>query len=70
MSTPTARPQPTRAYAGIRFRPEVLAYLDLVAQQAGMNRSWVVNAIVLEHAKLAKADELPPLLSREAVIHI
>ncbi|HEX8340106.1 MAG TPA: hypothetical protein VF624_04290 [Tepidisphaeraceae bacterium] len=70
MTSSKAKLQPTRAYAGISFRPEVLQYLDLVAQQAGMSRSWVVNAIVLEHAKLAEADKLPPLLSKEAVIHI
>jgi hypothetical protein len=62
-------PHRTRAYAGISFRPEVLAYLDMLAGQAGMSRSWVVNAIVLAHAKRVEALEMPPL-QKEAVVHI
>jgi hypothetical protein len=70
MNTPNPKTKSTRAYAGISFRPEVLAYLDAVAQKSGMNRSWLVNTIVLEHARLAEAGKLPPLLPEAAVIHI
>jgi hypothetical protein len=34
----------------------------------GMNRSWVLNTIVYEYAKLVEKKNLNPLQSREAVI--
>lgn len=61
-------PDGMRRYAGISFRPEVLQYLDLVADQIGMNRSWVLNTIVSEHAKRQQALEPTSLLSKETVI--
>lgn len=58
-----------RVYAGISFRPEVLEYLDVLAAQMNVSRSWVLNTIVMEHAKLARTDEhLPSLLSKETPV--
>lgn len=68
-TTPEHNTPASRLYAGISFRPEVLAYLDELAMQAGMNRSWVLNTIVLEHARSNPA-QAPSLLSKEAVIQL
>lgn len=59
-----------RVYAGISFRPEVVRYLDDVAARVGMSRSWLVNTIVLEHARLVEHGGHASPLSRETVIQL
>lgn len=59
----------SRLYAGINFRPEVLQYLDVLAAQAASSRSWMLNTIILEHAK-SNATQSPSLLSKEMVIQL
>lgn len=55
---------------GVSLEPEVINYLDLLAAQTGLNRSWLLNTIVAEHAKLARDRGLVPPLSRGAIIRI
>lgn len=38
------------AVAGISFRPEVLEFVDEVAEQEGRTRSNFINQLVREHA--------------------
>jgi len=61
----TKKPGATKNYyAGIGFEPEVIAYLDDLAARMRMNRSWVLNTIVHEYAKLIEQKNLIPLSSR------
>ena len=55
---------------GVSLEPEVINYLDELAASTGLNRSWLVNAIVAEHAKLARERGLVPPLSRGAIIRL
>jgi metal-responsive CopG/Arc/MetJ family transcriptional regulator len=57
-----------RFYTGVSLEPSVLQYLDDLSLRMGMNRSWVLNTIVYEYAKLVEKKNLNPLQSREAVI--
>jgi hypothetical protein len=61
-------PNAVRRYAGISFRPEVLQYLDLIADQVNMDRSWVLNTIVREYAERHQNSGSTSLLSKETVI--
>ncbi|HEY7119034.1 MAG TPA: ribbon-helix-helix protein, CopG family [Tepidisphaeraceae bacterium] len=55
---------------GVSLEPEVVSYLDQLAAQTGLNRSWLLNTIVAEHARVARERGLVPPLSRGAVIRI
>jgi hypothetical protein len=55
---------------GVSLEPEVVNYLDELAARTGLNRSWLLNTIVAEHAKLARDRGLVPPLSRAAIIRI
>jgi hypothetical protein len=57
-----------RYYTGVSLEPEVADYLNDLAQRMGMNRSWVLNTIVYEYAKLIENKRLMPVRSIEAVI--
>ena len=59
-----------RFYTGVSLEPEVSDYLNDLAKRMGMSRSWVLNTIVHEYAKLVEARNLTPLSSREAVIRL
>ena len=70
MSPIAAKPGKGRAYTGVSLEPVVLAYLDDLAGRMGTSRSWVINTVVYEYAKLMEAKDLRPLSSREAVIRL
>ena len=59
-----------RFYTGVSLEPEVSNYLDDLARRMGMNRSWVLNTIVIEYAKFMEQRNLKPLASREAIIRL
>ena len=58
----------TRFYTGVSLEPEIIEYLDDLTQRMGMSRSWVLNTIVYEYAKLIENKQLSPRRSIEAVI--
>jgi hypothetical protein len=60
----------SRYYTGVSLEPEVSDYLNDLAGRMGMSRSWVINTIVHEYAKLMEKKQLKPLSSREAVIRL
>jgi hypothetical protein len=60
----------SRKYTGVSLEPEIMFYLDELAARMGMSRSWVLNTIVYEYAKLIEKQNLKPLQSREAVIRM
>lgn len=62
--------RPNRFYTGVSLEPEVSDYLNDLAKRMGMSRSWVLNTIVHEYAKLIESKDLRPLSSREAVIRL
>ena len=59
-----------RFRTGVSLEPEVTEYLDDLAQRMGVSRSWVVNTIVHEYAKVMEQKNLMPLSSREAFIRL
>jgi hypothetical protein len=59
-----------RVYAGVSMEPAVVAYLDDLALRMGMSRSWVLNTIVQEYAKLIENRRLAPVSNREAIIRM
>jgi metal-responsive CopG/Arc/MetJ family transcriptional regulator len=59
-----------RFRTGVSLEPEVIQYLNELAYRMGMNRSWVLNTIVHEYAKIMEQKSLMPLSSREALIRI
>jgi hypothetical protein len=61
-------PKSHRFYTGVSFEPEVADYLNDLSKRMGMNRSWVLNTIVYEYAKLIENKKLMPSRSIEAVI--
>jgi hypothetical protein len=63
-------PKPNRVYMSFSLEPEVSAYINDLADRMGMNKSWVVNTIVYEYAKVMESKNLKPLSSREALIRI
>jgi hypothetical protein len=76
-SQPTGRTTPKNKnpdnpnyYTGISFEPEVIAYLDDLAVRMRMNRSWVINTIIHEYAKIVENKHLIPLSSRENIIRL
>ena len=58
----------TRFYTGVALEPEVIGYLNDLSERMRMNRSWVLNTIVYEYAKLIENKKLMPTRSIEAVI--
>jgi metal-responsive CopG/Arc/MetJ family transcriptional regulator len=58
----------TRFYTGVSLEPEIVEYLDDLTQRMGMSRSWVLNTIVYEYAKLIENKQLSPRKSVEAAI--
>jgi len=59
-----------RFFTGVSLEPEVQQYLDDLARRMGMSRSWVLNTIVYEYAKLMENKGLAPLSSRDAIIRL
>ena len=59
-----------RFYTGVSLEPEVTEYLNDLGDRMGMSRSWVINTIVYEYAKVIESKNLKPLSSREALIRI
>jgi predicted transcriptional regulator len=59
-----------RFRTGISLEPEVAAYLDDLAFRMRSSRSWVLNTIVHEYAKIMEQKELSPLSSKEAMIRL
>lgn len=55
---------------GVSLEPEIVSYLDELSSQTGLNRSWILNTIVSQHAQLARRSGVVPPLSREAIIRI
>jgi len=53
-----------RVIAGVSLEHHVMAYLDDLAIRMGMSRSWVLNTIVYEYAKLIENKDLVPLVGR------
>jgi hypothetical protein len=58
----------THFYTGVSFEPEVADYLNDLSDRMGMSRSWVLNTIVYEYAKLIENKKLMPARSIEAAI--
>jgi hypothetical protein len=57
-----------RFYTGVSFEPEVAEYLNDLSHRMGMSRSWVLNTIVYEYAKLIENKKLLPSRSIEEAI--
>ena len=55
-------------YTGVSLEPPVVEYLDDLAKRMGMSRSWVLNTIVYEYAKLIENKKLMPQRSIVAAI--
>jgi hypothetical protein len=55
-----------RFYTGVSFEPPVAAYLDDLSLRMGMNRSWVLNTIIYEYAKMMENKEIAPWMGRSA----
>jgi len=53
-----------RVIAGVSLEHHVMSYLDDLARRMGMSRSWVLNTIVYEYAKLIENKDLVPLVGR------
>jgi len=64
------KPLPKNYRTGISLEPEVVAYVDDLAQRMRSNRSWVLNTIVHEYAKVMEQKNLSPLSSKEAIIRL
>jgi hypothetical protein len=57
-----------RFYTGVSLEPAVADYLNELSVRMGMHRSWVLNTIVYEYAKLVEKKNLNPLPTREVVM--
>jgi hypothetical protein len=44
-----------------------MEYLDDLARRMGMSRSWVINTIVCEYAKVIEDKNIRPLESRDLI---
>lgn len=49
-------PSPRKFYTGVGLDPEVTQYLTELSRHLGRNRSWLINAIVGEHARQTRVD--------------
>jgi predicted transcriptional regulator len=63
MSKPKTRP---RFVTGIILDPEIHVYVDNLAKRMRLSRSWVLNSIVYEYAKLIEKKDLRPLSDASA----
>ena len=54
---------------GVSLEPEVVQSLDALVVQTGLNRSWVLNTIVMEYLRLAQQGHVTPLMTRESIIN-
>jgi hypothetical protein len=45
---------------GVSLEPDVVDYLERLTIQANLNRSWILNAIVREYARLAQSHGIAP----------
>ena len=61
------RNKSNRFLTGVSLEPSVAVYLDDLAARMGMNRSWVLNTIVYEYAKMVERKLLTPLAPRSAI---
>ena len=68
MSSPTTTRK--KITTGVSFEPEVVRVLDALVLQTGLNRSWVVNTIVLEYYRMSQQGQISSLMSRENIIKI
>ncbi len=59
-----------RYFTGVSLEPEVVAYVDELAARMGLNRSFVINTIVYEYAKLMEKRNLKPLSGSIASIRL
>ena len=57
-------------FTGVSLEPQVVMYLDDLALRMGTNRSWVLNTIIYEYAKLIENKNIGPLSSKEAIIRL
>jgi len=57
-----------RFYTGVSLEPSVVEYLDDLSKRMGMSRSWVLNTIVYEYAKLVEQKNLQAF-ERQVVVH-
>jgi metal-responsive CopG/Arc/MetJ family transcriptional regulator len=55
-------------YTGVSLEKPVVEYLDDLSNRMGMSRSWVLNTIVYEYAKLIENKKLMPQRSIEVVV--
>jgi len=53
-----------RYHTGVSLEPQVIEYLNDLARRMGMNRSWVLNTIVYEYAKMMEDKDIGPWLGR------
>jgi hypothetical protein len=60
--------KPNNFYTGVSLEFPVVEYLDDLSNRMGMSRSWVLNTIVYEYAKLIENKRLMPQRSIEATI--
>jgi hypothetical protein len=60
----TLRDPHSRVIVGVSFEAQAIDYLDGLARRMGMSRSWVLNTIVYEYAKLIEKTDITPLVSR------
>ncbi len=49
--------QPKKFYTGVGLDPETVTYLAQLSRQTSRTRSWLINAIVREHARQTKVEE-------------
>jgi metal-responsive CopG/Arc/MetJ family transcriptional regulator len=61
---PTAK---DRFYTGVSLDQEVVRYVDELAGRMGLDRSYVINTIVYEYAKLIEKQNLRPLADLTAI---
>jgi len=55
-------------YTGVSLERPIVEYLDDLAERMGMSRSWVLNTIIYEYAKLIENKKLMQERSIEPVI--
>jgi hypothetical protein len=51
-------------YTGVSLEPAVAEYLADLSRRMRMNRSWVLNTIVYEYAKMMEDKEFAPWMGR------
>jgi hypothetical protein len=59
-----------RFTTGVSLEPEVVAYLDDLAGRMRLTRSYVLNTIVYEYAKLMERRDLTPLSGSPGAIRL